>query len=125
MEDIRKHIEELEASRRQAMMAGDFAQLGSIIAPDALYVHSNAVSQSGADFVNSVRDGIYRYNYVMQPEMDIRILGDIAMVSGRMMFSVLLSDGSEKNFESRTVAIWSSDKGKWLAKHIQGTPIPQ
>ncbi len=123
MEDTHKIFEKLEASRHRAMSLGDADTLTSVIAPDALYVHSNAIAETGAAYIAYVREGKYRYRSVTQPEMNVEILGDVAIVTGRTIFHLLLPDNSEKILNSRTVVIWVKRNGEWLAKHIQGTPI--
>lgn len=123
MEDAHKEIEKLETARHQAMAAGDADTLKLIIAPDALYVHSNAITETGATYVDLVAKGKYRYRSVSQPEMEIKTLGDIVIVTGRTIFHLLLPDNSERILNGRTVVIWVKNKGGWVAKHIQGTPI--
>lgn len=66
------------------MVAGDLAVLECMIDDSALYVHTNGVRETKAEYVELVRNGSYRYSQVTQPEMNIRVLADdVAIVTGR------------------------------------------
>ena len=122
---IRTEVEAAEDERRRAMVSGDVALLEQIIEPDAMYVHTNSMCESGSSFIDKVKDGAYRYQDVVQPEMDIRFVGDLAVVTGRTVLAVLLKDGSESNVVSRSVVLWAKRDGRWRLHHYQGTSIPK
>ena len=115
-------IERIEAQRRAAMVAGDIALLEGMIDDDALYVHTNGLRETKAEYMNLVRSGAYRYQAVEQPEMHIRMLGeDVAVVTGRTILHAILPDGSIKEVDGRSIVLWAVKEGAWKMQHYQGT----
>jgi ketosteroid isomerase-like protein len=118
-----QEIEVIEAERRAAMVAGDLALLDSMIDDEALYVHTNGLRETKAEYMEMVRSGAYRYQAVTQPEMVIRMLGsDVAVVTGRTILHAILPDGSIKEVDGRSIVLWARRGGAgWQMQHYQGT----
>ena len=104
------------------MAAGDLATLERLIGRDALYVHTNGLRETGAEYLELIANGTYRYADVVQPEMTIRFLGDdIAIVTGRTILRAILPDGSIKVVDGRSIVVWWCEAGNWRLQHYQGT----
>lgn len=115
-------IEEIEARRRAAMVAGDLAALERLIDDEALYVHTNGLRETKAEYMALVRDGTYRYQAVNQPEMAVRMLGDsVAVVTGRTILHAIVPGGDIKVVDGRSIVLWARRGGEWKMQHYQGT----
>ena len=115
-------IEDLEARRRSAMVAGDLAVLEQMIDDAALYVHTNGLRETKAEYLALVRNGTYRYREVTQPEMMIRMLGEnVAVVTGRTILHAIVPDGDIKVVDGRSIVLWARSGGTWTMQHYQGT----
>jgi len=121
---MEEEIRSIEAERRRAMVAGDMQSLERIVDPDALYVHTHTLSETGSEFLELVRNGTYRYSDVRQDEMSIRLLGsDVAIVTGRTILDAILPSGAGKTVDGRSVVIWAKRGGQWRMLHYQGTMV--
>jgi ketosteroid isomerase-like protein len=115
-------IEAIEADRRRAMVAGDVEALEHLIDDAALYVHTNGLRETKAEFMELVRNRTYRYHDVNQPEMNIRMLGDdVAVVTGRTILHAIIPDDSIKVVDGRSIVLWARRGGAWKMQHYQGT----
>lgn len=115
-------LEHVEAQRRAAMIAGDIPLLERMIDDEALYVHTNGLRETKAEYIELLRSGAYRYHLVEQPEMNIRMLGDgVAIVTGRTILHAILPDGSIKEVDGRSVVLWAQRPDGWKMQHYQGT----
>ena len=117
-----EQIKAVEAERRAAMVAGDLATLARLIGDQALYVHTNGLRETGAEYLELVANGSYRYAEVVQPDMNIRLLGDdVAVVTGRTILDAVQPDGSIKQVDGRSIVLWWREGGSWRLQHYQGT----
>ena len=115
-------LENVEAQRRAAMMAADLPLLERMIDDEALYVHTNGLCETKAEYIELVRRGAYRYRMVEQPEIKIRMLGEgVAIVTGRTILHAILPDGSIKEVDGRSVVLWAKRPDGWKMQHYQGT----
>jgi ketosteroid isomerase-like protein len=117
-----EQIEAIEAERRAAMVASDAETLDRLIGEHALYVHTNGLYETKAEFMALVRNGTYRYKEVSQPEMNIRFLGqDVAVVTGRTILLAIIPDNSLKTVDGRSIVLWHRTNNAWRMQHYQGT----
>jgi uncharacterized protein (TIGR02246 family) len=117
-------IQSLEQQGRAAMVAGDTAALDELLDPECVYVHTNGLRETKAEYIEMVRSGQYRYQRVTAAELSIRILGDVAVVLGCTTLDVLLPDGSPKRVYGRSIVLWTRRTGPWRLLHYQGTTAP-
>ncbi len=117
-------LESVESQRRAAMVAGDIATLDALLDDAVTYVHSNGTVENKSQYLELIRHGRYHYTEVSQPQMDIRLLGDVALVTGRTILRVLLPDGSIKTVNGRSVVVWARADGRWRMHFYQGTTLP-
>lgn len=104
------------------MVEGDLEAIDRLIDDEALYVHTNGLRESKAEYLELVRTGAYRYREVSQPEMHVRMLGnDVAVVTGRTILHAILPDGEIKVVDGRSIVVWALRRGEWRMQHYQGT----
>ncbi|QGY80630.1 nuclear transport factor 2 family protein [Sphingorhabdus lacus] len=117
-------IEEIEARRRAAMVACDLTALDELIDDEALYVHTNGLLETKAEYLARVRDRTYRYQAVTQPEMAVRMLSEnVAVVTGRIILQVVVPGGNIQSAEGRSIVLWARRDGGWKMQHYQGTRL--
>jgi uncharacterized protein (TIGR02246 family) len=122
MSDI-ETIEKLEEQRRKAMLDGDVAVLGELFADDLSYTHSNAVAERKALYLERIAAKHYDYRELDFPDAEIRVVGDTALITGRITGEVLVA-GQLRKLNSRTTVVWIRQSGGWKLLAFQSTPIP-
>src|SRR5262249_44454830 len=101
-------MQALEDERAQAMDAGDVARLERLLAPGALYVHSNGVSEDGAAYLAGLATGAVGDRGITLEVTRLVHAGAAGCVlAGRMRGSVL-KGGSEIQLRSLYLAVWQA-----------------
>lgn len=86
----------LENERQQALVAGDRRRLAPLLADDLLHIHSTGMAHSKDAFLEHVVK-MGGFVAIERPTPEIRLLGNIAIISGETCNVVrLLSDGTEQ-----------------------------
>jgi ketosteroid isomerase-like protein len=122
MSDI-KAIENLEERRRKAMLAGDLATLDDMFAEDLSYTHSNAVMERKSLYLERLGAKHYDYRELNFLDQDIRMVGEAALVTGRMTGEVLIA-GQLRKLNSLTTVVWIRIAGRWQMLTFQSTSTP-
>lgn len=115
-----------EEQRRQAMLAGDCAALQALLADDMVYVHSTAASDSKTTYLAKLQSGSLRYLSLQFDNLQVRLAGHSAVVTGRMSAEVG-KDGQARQVRSLFMTVWSVDSdgrapAQWKLHAHQGTP---
>lgn len=122
MSDI-ETIERLEEQRRRAMLDADVTVLSDMFVDDLSYTHSNAVTERKALYLERLAARHYDYRELNFIDQDIRVIGDAALITGRMTGEVLIA-GQLRKLNSRTTVVWIRRDGRWQMLTFQSTPIP-
>lgn len=122
MSDI-KAIENLEERRRKAMLAADLATLDDMFAEDLSYTHSNAVMERKSLYLERLGAKHYDYRELNFLDQDIRMVGEAALVTGRMTGEVLIA-GQLRKLNSLTTVVWIRIAGRWQMLTFQSTSTP-
>jgi ketosteroid isomerase-like protein len=118
-----QEIRDLEERRRVAMLAGDIATLDSLLAEQLAYTHSNAEVDSKASYLKKLGDKHFDYRTLAFIDQDVQIVGDVALVTGRMTADVILA-GTAKKLNNQTTMIWVRQYAHWKLLSFQSTPFP-
>lgn len=121
-ETLRAHIQDLEQRRYRAMLDGNIDAFIELSHPGLTYTHSNGVVDTLSSYVAKCRDGYYHYLHLDYPIDNIQVIGEIAVVHGRMSGRIV-SGGTEKTIDNRTLSLWSTLGGEWKFLAYQPTPI--
>jgi ketosteroid isomerase-like protein len=113
----------LEDRRYEAMLARDVAALRDIFADDAVYTHSNGVVDDKAAYLKAFSSGEFIYRTIERFEEKVRVLGDAAVVTGRIRLKVDFKSGP-KLLESRFLSAWVRTAEGWRHLAWQSTPPP-
>ena len=115
-------IEKLEDQRYAAMMACDIEGLDELLDEHLSYFHSSGSRDSKSSYLQKMRQGVFHYLEVEHPIEEIVVLGDMALVVGRMQGRVIV-DGHERALFNAATAVWrKSDRG-WRLVSFQPTPL--
>jgi ketosteroid isomerase-like protein len=117
-------IERLEATRRDAMLAGDVDALAALLADDLIWIHASSKTDSKASFLQGFRDGAlacFRLDYT--PALT-RLFAGGGMVTGTVEMEVAV-DGARRSQISRYTCLWT-DQGEGARLALcQSTRLPQ
>ncbi|HJM21848.1 MAG TPA: nuclear transport factor 2 family protein [Acidimicrobiales bacterium] len=115
-------IQELEQQRWDAMIASDCEALGELLHPNLRYTHSNAAVDSKESYLTAIEKGVFDYQAVDNSEVEIQMIGDVALVNGTAQITVA-ARGTEFQLHSRYTCVWISTDTGWKFLAWQNTPI--
>ena len=118
-----KQISELEARRYRAMTDADVGTLAELFAPDLVYTHSDASSDSRASYLDKLASGVLDYDVIEHPESSILVRGDCALVFGDMRGEVHVN-GQLRMLNSKSLAVWVRANDSWALLAFQPTKYP-
>lgn len=116
-----KTILETEQRRFTAMVEKDTALLGTMLAGDLFYLHSNGLNETKRQHLAAIASGTIDYQAMArQPNPVVRRFGKIALVNGLVHVSGLINKQSF-SLPLRYTAVYRKKKGKWLLVNWQST----
>jgi ketosteroid isomerase-like protein len=122
-QDAIREIEARDALRIQATVAGDLTALADTLSDTLRYTHSSASVDTKEDYLNNLRQGVYKYEGLTNRERGFQVYGDTALVYGDIQIDVV-ARGTLKKIHSRYLAVWLREGGVWRLGAWQSTPIP-
>jgi ketosteroid isomerase-like protein len=112
-----------EDERYLAMAEGDLQTLDRLLADEVSYAHSSGVRDTKEQYFAKLRSGYYDYHRIDHPVERVDVLGDTAIVVGRMTADLTV-DGTRKTIDNLALAVWTrTDKG-WRLLAYAPTPLP-
>ncbi len=115
-------LRQLEAERCQAMMAGDKERLQQLLHKDLIHVHAKGQVDTYDSYFAS---GGFKVNYtrVERSDLDIRVMGDSALMLGRQLLeAVRKASGERIRIDSRVMQVWVREGDTWQQVAFQTTP---
>ncbi|TFV86949.1 nuclear transport factor 2 family protein [Blastococcus sp. CT_GayMR16] len=113
-----------EDLRYQALLGPDLAALDRFFAEELSYCHSSGVRDTKAEYLEKIRSGYYVYRRVDHPVERVEVVGDGAMVVGRMTADLLV-DGVPKTIDNLALSVWTRAAGDWRLLAFAPTPLPR
>jgi ketosteroid isomerase-like protein len=118
-----KEILSLEEQRYSAMTGGDFSALEALAHDQLLYTHSSGLTDTKASWLEALKSGKTRYKSAKITEQKVRMLGDVALVTGKGHIE------AEINGQPRTIRLiflnaWTRTPKGWKFIAWQSTPQP-
>ncbi len=101
-----------EDARYRAMQDADLDALDRLCADELSYAHSSGVRDTKDEYLGKVRSGYYQYLSVEHPVERVEVVGDTAIVVGRMT-SDLVVGGTPKTIDNLALAVWVRREGDW------------
>ena len=114
---------EAEDRRYQAMIDGDLETMDQLCADELSYAHSSGVRDTKQEYFAKVRSGYYDYHSIDHPVERVEVVGDTAIVAGRMTADLTV-DGTRKTIDNLALAVWTKDGGEWRLLAYAPTSLP-
>ena len=101
-----------EDRRYRAMLDADVAVLDELCADELSYAHSSGVRDTKDEYLGKVRSGFYVYRRIHHPTERVEIVGDTAVVIGRMTADLTVR-GTAKTIDNLALAVWVRTPAGW------------
>ena len=112
-----------EDRRYRAMVEADLATLDLLLDDRVSYAHSSGVRDTKAEYLEKVRSGYYVYRRIDHPVERVEVVGDTAIVVGRMTADLTV-DGTPKVIDNLALAVWTRTAGDWRLLAYAPTRLP-
>jgi hypothetical protein len=122
-EDDVRAVLAAEDRRYRAMQEADLATLDALCADELSYAHSSGVRDTKDEYLAKVRSGYYVYRRIDHPVERVAVVGDTAVVIGRMTADLDV-DGVPKTIDNLALAVWSGASGSWRLLAYAPTSLP-
>jgi ketosteroid isomerase-like protein len=121
-EDVRSVLA-AEDRRYQAMQDADLTTLDELFADELSYAHSSGARDTKSQYVEKVRSGYYVYRLIDHPVERVEVVGDTAIVVGRMTADLEVQ-GTPKTIDNLALAVWTRASGDWRLLAYAPTSLP-
>jgi Domain of unknown function (DUF4440) len=112
-----------EDARYAAQTSSDFAAMDRLFGDDLIYVHSTAVVDSKASYIEKQRAGL-RYRVMKPSDVKVRVFGCLAIITGQGDYEVTV-DGKDTTPHLRFTAIWAKRGPSVQFVSWESTAIPK
>ena len=112
-----------EDRRHQAMLDADLTTLDALCSDELSYAHSSGARDTKEQYLEKVRSGYYVYRRIDHPVERVAVVGDSALVVGRMTADLDV-DGTPKTIDNLALAVWTRASGDWRLLAYAPTPLP-
>ncbi|WP_167761611.1 nuclear transport factor 2 family protein [Blastococcus sp. CT_GayMR19] len=112
-----------EDRRYRAMQDADLTTLTEVCAEELSYAHSSGVRDTRSEYLEKLRSGYYVYRRIDHPVERVEVLGDTAVVVGRMTADVEVQ-GRPKTIDNLALAVWTRASGAWQLLAYAPTSLP-
>jgi len=120
--DVAETLRRLELDRCEAMMAGDRNRLKQLLHKHLIHVHAKGQVDTYDSYFAS---GGFKVDYtrVERGELEVRVLGDAAMMTGRQLLEAVRKGSGERvRIDSRVMQVWVREGQGWQQIAFQTTP---
>ncbi|MGJ7492142.1 nuclear transport factor 2 family protein [Variovorax sp. ZT4R33] len=120
---VKSELVEMEARRCSAMIAADIASLREILHPALIHVHAKGQIDGYESYFAT---GGFKVDYktLDRSELQVKVLGDSALMTGRQLLVAIRKDGSGTvRIDSRVMQTWVREAGRWRQLAFQTTPL--
>jgi ketosteroid isomerase-like protein len=116
-------VKAAETARFKAQTSNDFTALGQLLADDLVYTHSSAAVDDKASYIESMRSGTVKYESIEPRDVQVRVYGTTAVITGAGRFRVT-ARGEALDNQLRYTDVWVLRDGRWQMVSWQSTRIP-
>jgi len=120
-----KEVLRVENERIQAVLHRDTAALEQLLADELVYTHSTGRVDSKAQFIHSIQSGDLSYLAMKHSNLDARVYGDVAVLTGRSAVKVKSPHTGNQiaDLDLRFLNVYAKRKGQWQQLAWQSTRI--
>jgi ketosteroid isomerase-like protein len=112
-----------EDARYAAQTTSDFDALQRLYGDDLVYVHSTAVTDSKASYIERQRSGLH-YRVMRPSDVKVRVFGCLAIITGRGDYEVT-QNGQDSSPHLLFTAVWAKRGPNVQFVSWESTPIPK
>ena len=112
-----------EDRRYRAMQDADLVTLDELCADALSYAHSSGTRDTKSEYLGKLRSGYYVYRRIDHPVERVEVVGDTAIVVGRMTADVEVQ-GLLKTIDNLALAVWTRASGNWRLLAYAPTSLP-
>ena len=120
---LKASLLEVEEARRLAMLGSDTHKLTLMMADDMTYVHSSGIKDNKQAYLGLLSSGTVRYETLSFDNLTIKIIGQVGLISGNMLASVVRGD-IRKKVATSYLAVWSNTASGWQLQMVHATSLP-
>jgi len=112
-----------ENRRHEALLGPDLPTLERLFHDQLSFAHSSGVRDTKDEYLAKIRNGYYDYLRIDHPVERVDVLGDTAVVVGRMTADLEV-EGTAKTINNLALAVWTRTAGGWQLVAYASTPLP-
>jgi ketosteroid isomerase-like protein len=112
-----------EDARYAAQTKSDFDAMQRLYGDDLVYVHSSAIVDSKASYIERQRSGL-RYRVMKPSDVKVRVFGCLAVITGQGDYEVT-QDGKDLTPHLRFTSIWAKRGPEAQFVSWESTTIPK
>ncbi len=122
-DDVVTAVLAAEDRRYEALLGPDLPALERLFHDRLSYAHSSGVRDTKDEYLAKIRNGYYDYARIDHPVERVAVVGDTAVVVGRMTADLTV-DGTPKTIDNLALAVWTRASGRWQLLAYAPTPLP-
>ena len=122
-DDVVAEVLAAEDRRYEALLGPDLPTLERLFHERLSYAHSSGVRDTKQEYFEKVRSGYYDYHSIDHPVERVEVVGDTAIVAGRMTADLTVQ-GTRKTIDNLALAVWAKDGAEWRLLAYAPTPLP-
>lgn len=116
-------VKAAEMARFTAQTTNDFKALDALLGDDLTYTHSSAAVDTKATYIESMRSGAVKYESIEPRDVQVRVYGTTAVITGAGRFKVT-ARGQALDNQLRFTDVWVLRDGRWQMVAWQSTRLP-
>lgn len=115
-----------EDARYAAQTGDDFDALQKLVGDDLVYIHSSALVDTKASYIDTQKAGSVKYRVMRRSDVKVRTYGCVAIITGLGNFDVTVK-GQDLAVEIRFHSIWAKrERGlEFISWEATRTPAKQ
>lgn len=112
----------VEQRRQQALLEADLATLDDLYDESLIHTHAPGLTHTKAQLLEHVASRA-PYKGASRGELTIRLIGDVAIVTGRLVNRLGSPDGTERTVAGQVIQVLRRcEDGRWRFVSFQMTP---
>jgi uncharacterized protein (TIGR02246 family) len=121
--EARAAILSLQARIDSALVANDADALAPLLTSDATRTGPTGVLTTREQWLAQIRQGGIRYTAVRREQTDVRLYGDVGVVTGIVAIDVVKPGTGAQAERNRTLRVYVKEAGMWRLAAHQATAI--